>query len=445
MEPDLLEIGGTAKSLMGAYPVAVNPSIPVAQAEHYGCPKVAPPLASSAKKRASTVDSHFPIEKSTPPSVSNCYFFKSRLQEYAQKAGIRTPVYETIKEGPSHEPSFRSTVIVNDVRYDSLPGFSNRKAAEQSAAEVALMELANLVDMKFCISQPVHDTGLCKNLLQEYAQKMNYAIPLYECHLDNKSGRKPMYSCVLDIGGIKYIGASATTKKEAEIKVARTALLAIKSTTSAFEDEVGYHTVLPHKKKATDLGISTQETAAALKPKKGRVKKKQWKKKRAIEKCNFVKGKMPAGLEANLNCQTRVESAVTGAVVYQHILGTDNLEVNMDRQEVLNVSVADAVSSIVETPVESQIETHVTHTGMPVVSEIETPAVSQIETTVCSRGSGVANADIFQEPDSGLALVETMSRFTHPETCNKNPEKPVAASDDGLRKDGGSAAMDVEN
>ncbi|XP_073054801.1 double-stranded RNA-binding protein 1-like isoform X2 [Primulina eburnea] len=408
MESGQLEIGGTAKNLMGAYPAVANPSIPVAQEEHYGSPKVAPQLASPAKKRTSTVDSHFPIEKNTHPSVSNCYFFKSRLQEYAQKAGIRTPVYETIKEGPSHEPSFRSTVIVNDVRYDSLPGFSNRKAAEQSAAEVALMELANLVDMKFGISQPVHDTGLCKNLLQEYAQKMNYAIPLYECHLDNQSGKKPMYSCVLDIGGIKYIGASASTKKEAEIKVARTALLAIKSTTSAFEDEVGYHTVVPHKKKVTDLGISTQETAAALKPKKGRFKK-QWKKKRAIEKCNFIK---------------------------------DNLEVNMDRQEVLQASVADAVSSIVETPVDShsQIETPVTHMGMP-VSEIETPAVSHIETPV---GSGVANADSFQEPDSGLALSETMSRFTRPETCNNNLEKPVVSSDEGLRKDGGSASTYVE-
>ncbi|XP_073054799.1 double-stranded RNA-binding protein 3-like isoform X1 [Primulina eburnea] len=441
MESGQLEIGGTAKNLMGAYPAVANPSIPVAQEEHYGSPKVAPQLASPAKKRTSTVDSHFPIEKNTHPSVSNCYFFKSRLQEYAQKAGIRTPVYETIKEGPSHEPSFRSTVIVNDVRYDSLPGFSNRKAAEQSAAEVALMELANLVDMKFGISQPVHDTGLCKNLLQEYAQKMNYAIPLYECHLDNQSGKKPMYSCVLDIGGIKYIGASASTKKEAEIKVARTALLAIKSTTSAFEDEVGYHTVVPHKKKVTDLGISTQETAAALKPKKGRFKK-QWKKKRAIEKCNFIKGKMAIGLEANLNCQTRVESAVTGAVNSQHIVVTDNLEVNMDRQEVLQASVADAVSSIVETPVDShsQIETPVTHMGMP-VSEIETPAVSHIETPV---GSGVANADSFQEPDSGLALSETMSRFTRPETCNNNLEKPVVSSDEGLRKDGGSASTYVE-
>lgn len=52
-------------------------------------------------------------------------------------------------------PSFKSTVIVNDIRYDSLPGFSNRKAAEQSAAEVALVELVKSGNMKECISQPV--------------------------------------------------------------------------------------------------------------------------------------------------------------------------------------------------------------------------------------------------------------------------------------------------
>lgn len=66
-----------------------------------------------------------------------------------------TPVYETTKEGPSHAPSFKSTVIVNEVRYDSLPGFSNRKIAEQSAAEVALVELAKSADVDRSISQPI--------------------------------------------------------------------------------------------------------------------------------------------------------------------------------------------------------------------------------------------------------------------------------------------------
>lgn len=87
--------------------------------------------------------------------VSNCYVFKSQLQEYAQKVGFPTPVYETIKDGPSHEPSFKSTVVVNGARYESLPGFFNRKAAEQSAAEIALMDLSKSGDTKHSIAVPV--------------------------------------------------------------------------------------------------------------------------------------------------------------------------------------------------------------------------------------------------------------------------------------------------
>ncbi|KAK4482707.1 hypothetical protein RD792_009874 [Penstemon davidsonii] len=251
-----------------------------------------------------------------PKGVASCYVFKSRLQEYAQKAGLMTPVYETIKEGPSHQPSFRSTVVLNNVRYDSLPGFFNRKAAEQSAAEVALVELANsTTDTKFGISQSVHETGLCKNLLQEYAQKLNYAVPLYECRKEEKQGRTPMYSCILEIGGIKYIGASASTKKEAEIKTARTALLAIQSATSGSENHNtggnSIYTVLPQKKKVdSDLGISTQETAAALKPKKGRFKKKQWKNKKQAA---YKRGEWPP----QSTTQAALESELTDVISSQ--------------------------------------------------------------------------------------------------------------------------------
>ncbi|KAM6586486.1 hypothetical protein CsatA_009091 [Cannabis sativa] len=222
------------------------------------------------------------------PGVSNCYVFKSRLQEYAQKVGVGTPVYETTKEGPSHEPFFKSTVIVNNVRYDSLPGFSNRKAAEQSAAEVALRELAKSDgargDVNQCISQPVHETGLCKNLLQEYTQKMNYAIPLYQCQKDEAPGRAALFSCSIEIGGIRYIGAAARTKKEAEIKAARTALLAIQSSASesySKQIENAQLTVLPSKKRSLESNPNVEEPLKSPKPKpkKARFRKKNFKKK----------------------------------------------------------------------------------------------------------------------------------------------------------------------
>ncbi|CAM8948896.1 unnamed protein product [Rhodiola kirilowii] len=183
--------------------------------------------------------------------LSKCFVFKSRLQEYAQKAGLTTPVYEVVKEGPSHEPSFSATVVVDNKRYCSLPGFTNRKAAEQSAAEIALVELSISGHMKETISAPVHEIGLCKNMLQEYALKMNFAIPVYTCERTEIPGKVGHFTCTVDIGGTKYVGGLARTKKEAEIKAARTALLAIKHVPGD-DTETPRLTVIPRKRKAVE-------------------------------------------------------------------------------------------------------------------------------------------------------------------------------------------------
>ncbi|CAF1924496.1 double-stranded RNA-binding protein 1 [Brassica napus] len=219
--------------------------------------------------------------------VSNCYVFKSRLQEYAQRYKLPTPLYEAIKEGPSHKPLFQSTVIVNDVRYDSLPGFFNRKAAEQSAAEVALQELAKSSDLTQSVSLPVHEMGLCKNLLQEYAQKMNYAIPLYQCQRSETLGRAPQFTCTVEIGGIKYTGAATKTKKEAEISAGRTALIAIQSE-SKIDLANNYSsqlTVLPCEKKTVEVASPVKETIIKTpKARRAQFKKKARKGKLKVAK-----------------------------------------------------------------------------------------------------------------------------------------------------------------
>lgn len=255
--------------------------------------------------------------------VSDCYVFKSRLQEYAQKVGIPTPVYETSKEGPSHEPSFRSTVIVNDVRYDSLPGFFNRKAAEQSAAEVALMELAKSGELGERISQPIHETGLCKNLLQEYAQKMNFAIPLYQCHKEEAADRMPRFSCTVEIGGIRYIGAVAKTKKEAEIKAARTALLALQS--SRAKSGSSLLTVLPSKKRPGEPVNSTEEVANVTKAKKARVKK--------LSKKRFRGKKVEQDQVDNKGSSDAFSVQVTDSGTLVSTQATSNCEQDLDQSE----------------------------------------------------------------------------------------------------------------
>ncbi|CAN8294586.1 unnamed protein product [Cochlearia groenlandica] len=213
--------------------------------------------------------------------VSSCYVFKSRLQEYAQRHKLSTPIYETVKEGPSHRPLFQTTVIVDGVRYDSLPGFFNRKAAEQSAAEVALQELAKSSELSHCVSPPIHEMGLCKNLLQDYAQKMNYAIPMYHCQKSETPGRCQHFTCTVEIGGIKYTGAATKTKKVAEISACRTALIAIQSESNTNLGSYNTQlTVLPCEKKTSEVASPVKETIKTPKARKAQFKKKKKKAKK---------------------------------------------------------------------------------------------------------------------------------------------------------------------
>ncbi|KAF8748895.1 hypothetical protein HU200_012822 [Digitaria exilis] len=218
--------------------------------------------------------------------VENCYVFKSRLQEYAQKVGLPTPEYHTLKEGPSHEPIFKSTVVVNNTMYDSLPGFFSRKAAEQSAAEVALMEIVKSVSATETKSIPaVQETGLCKNLLQEYAQKMNYAIPSYIC-TKQASGVAP-FVCTVEIGGIRYIGAAARTKKDAEIKAARTALLAIQGQLEGCANGGTKYIVVPGQRQVKETDKKPTETPKSLRVKKSGGKNK-WNKRKFMRKTDQI-------------------------------------------------------------------------------------------------------------------------------------------------------------
>jgi hypothetical protein len=79
------------------------------------------------------------------------------------------------------------------------------------------------LDTSYLVFQ--QETGLCKSLLQDYAQKMNYAIPSYICN--RQTSEVHLFICTVEIGGIEYIGSTARSKKEAEIKAVQTALLAI--------------------------------------------------------------------------------------------------------------------------------------------------------------------------------------------------------------------------
>lgn len=111
---------------------------------------------------------------------------------------------------------------------------------------------------------------------------MNYAMPVYQCQKEEALGRLSSYSCTVEIGGIRYIGAAAKTKKEAEIKAARIALLAIQSSASELPDQSFGNSrlmVIPCRKRAAEMATNPDETVKVPKAKKARFKKKMLKRK----------------------------------------------------------------------------------------------------------------------------------------------------------------------
>uniref|UniRef100_A0ACD5ZW68 Uncharacterized protein n=1 Tax=Avena sativa TaxID=4498 RepID=A0ACD5ZW68_AVESA len=215
-----------------------------------------------------------------PPGRVKCHAFKSWLQEYAEKADLPAPEYITVKEGPAHEPVFRSTVAIDGAKYDSLPGFFTRKAAEQSAAEAALMEILKSIPTTQRI--PAHqETVLWNNLLQEYALEMNCSIPSYTW-TRQASGKAP-YTCTVEIGGMQYMGHAGRSKKEAQIKAAWTALLALNGQLEGRASGATKYIVVPGKRLGNETEKSSIETLKPLEVKKGGFKKK-WSKRKFMKK-----------------------------------------------------------------------------------------------------------------------------------------------------------------
>jgi ribonuclease-3 len=70
--------------------------------------------------------------------------FKTALQEFTQERGLGTPVYRLLSEdGPAHARSFAVEVVLKGRSLANGEG-SNRKEAEQAAAERALAEIESV-------------------------------------------------------------------------------------------------------------------------------------------------------------------------------------------------------------------------------------------------------------------------------------------------------------
>lgn len=153
--------------------------------------------------------------------------YKNQLQELAQRSCFNLPSYSCIREGPDHAPRFKSTVTFNGESFES-PGFCNTlRQAEHAAAEVALNTLSMRGPSQSLAARILDETGVCKNLLQETAQRAGVNIPVYSVTRSGP-GHMPVFVSTVEVAGMSFVGESAKTKKQAEKNAAMAAWASLK-------------------------------------------------------------------------------------------------------------------------------------------------------------------------------------------------------------------------
>jgi ribonuclease-3 len=89
-------------------------------------------LLAARRVVLASLDERF-LTEAADPGASDV---KSRLQEWAEGTGRRTPVYDVRSSGPSHEQRFVAQVLIDD-RVAGTGAGSSKKAAELEAARAA--------------------------------------------------------------------------------------------------------------------------------------------------------------------------------------------------------------------------------------------------------------------------------------------------------------------
>ncbi|BBN06167.1 hypothetical protein MPTK1_3g18950 [Marchantia polymorpha subsp. ruderalis] len=170
--------------------------------------------------------------------------YKNQLQELAQRSCFNLPAYACIREGPDHAPRFKATVNFNGEIFESPNYCSTLRQAEHAAAEVALNTLSRRGPSQSLAMRILDETGVCKNLLQETAQRAGVSLPVYTTTRSGP-GHLPVFTCQVELAGMKFDGEAAKTKKQAEKNAAMAAWSALKqfavqfmSTSTVPESEV---------------------------------------------------------------------------------------------------------------------------------------------------------------------------------------------------------------
>ena len=91
--------------------------------------------------------------------------FKNGLQEYAQKKSLSLPVYHIVNDGSDHLPQFKCSVTINGKKYESPPGFSHKKEAQNVAAKE---DVADLQRQGFKFKVSFTSTQMLKTIFKSF-------------------------------------------------------------------------------------------------------------------------------------------------------------------------------------------------------------------------------------------------------------------------------------
>ncbi|KAL5708759.1 hypothetical protein ACHQM5_019519 [Ranunculus cassubicifolius] len=144
--------------------------------------------------------------------------YKTKLQLYAQKRSLNSPVYSFTSKGLPHALRFNATVTVDKQTFESPQFHCTLKEAEYAAAKVAISSLSKNDSLE-------DDCTIYKTVLQELTQKVGISLPVYNT---KHSGHPPTFISTVEVNGDVFHGLAAKTKKQAEMSAAKVAYYSLK-------------------------------------------------------------------------------------------------------------------------------------------------------------------------------------------------------------------------
>ncbi|KAL4318573.1 hypothetical protein GQ457_18G005690 [Hibiscus cannabinus] len=159
--------------------------------------------------------------------------FKSKLQELCQRRQWALPRYTSMKDGPDHNPCFKSSVFLNGTSFHSSVLCKSCKEAQNDAAKSAFLHFTSSSSSSSSSYSPAAaaanpipvqeaDLGIYKNMLQELTQREEWSLPEYKT---SKCGvpHRPTFFSSVQVEGHLFYGKAGKSKKEAEINAAKLA------------------------------------------------------------------------------------------------------------------------------------------------------------------------------------------------------------------------------